>query len=91
MLFSFPTADKTNERSRLERPSSSHQMEPIGSVHGKMVQSSYFGIFFLLDFQPVSVVALAFILLFMYVLAHNHYYSLEGAAGLPSNQIIVRY
>ena len=49
------------------------------------------GFFFLLDFQPVSVVALALILLFMYVLAHNHYYSLEGAAGLPSNQIIVRY
>lgn len=49
------------------------------------------GFFFLLDFHPVSVLALAFVLLFAYFLAHNHYHSLEGAAGMPSNQIVLRY
>lgn len=50
-----------------------------------------FGFFFLLDFGPVFLVVIALGLAFLYLIAHNHYHTLEDCAGLPSNHLVVRY
>lgn len=49
------------------------------------------GFFFLLELHPVTLVLIAACLFGLYLLAHNHYHTLEDAAGLPSNHMIVRY
>jgi hypothetical protein len=49
------------------------------------------GFFFLCGLNPLAATVLAFTLFFLYIFAHNHYHTLEDAAGLPSNHLIVRF
>lgn len=50
-----------------------------------------FAFFCLLQLHWAVLVLIAYGLAHMYFFAHNHFHTLEDAAGLPSNHLIVRY
>lgn len=51
----------------------------------------FLGFFFVLDVPSAWLLVVALVLFVTYFACHSHYFALENAGGLPSNQIVVRY